>query len=134
MVQLILGKLRMHSPNRRSDILDKIFKRTKEINLGYIDEAGNSSNCLIWTGPTSGEGRGGGYPRMSLDSQTVAVHLVIFTHYYGFIPGKKQVDHKCNNRLCIEKTHLQLVTHKRNIWLRDQRAKVRLENTTALSP
>ena len=29
---------------------------------------------------------------MSLDGQTVAVHLVVFTHYYGYIPGKKQID------------------------------------------
>ncbi|MGH6859249.1 MAG: HNH endonuclease signature motif containing protein [Phyllobacterium sp.] len=81
------------------------------------------SGCLIWTGPTSGDGRGGGYPRMKLDGQTVAVHRVLFTHYHGYIPGKKQIDHRCNNRLCLEIEHHQMMTHKRNQKLRDARRK-----------
>lgn len=51
---------------------------------------------------------------MSLDGQTVAVHLVVYTHYYGYIPGKKQIDHKCNQRLCCNPAHLQMVTHLKN--------------------
>lgn len=60
---------------------------------------------------------------MSLDGQTVAVHLVVFTHYYGYIPGKKQIDHKCNQRLCCNPAHLQLTSHLKNQRLRAKRAK-----------
>ena len=38
------------------------------------------TGCWIWQGTTSGNGRGGGYPRMTYDGQTVAVHRVIATH------------------------------------------------------
>ena len=51
---------------------------------------------------------------MGLDGQTVAVHLVIFTHFYGYIPGKKQIDHLCCQRLCCNPAHLELVSHLRN--------------------
>lgn len=97
---------------RRKSIFEKIMARTN------IDP---DTGCWIWQGPTSGKGRGGGYGRMSLDGQTVAVHIVMFVNFFGFVPGKKQIDHQCNNRLCCNPDHLQMVTHKQNQKLRDQR-------------
>ena len=94
--------------DRRQTIIDKIQQRIN------VEDRGFTSPCHIWTGPTSGEGRGGGYGRMCLNGQTVAVHLVVFTHFHGYIPGKKQIDHLCNQRLCCNTEHLELVTHLRN--------------------
>lgn len=91
--------------DRRQAIFDKIMARVK------IDK---DTGCWNWQGPTSGEGRGGGYGRMSLDGQTVATHIVMFTNFFGFVPGKKQIDHKCRNRLCCNPDHLEMVTHKQN--------------------
>ena len=104
--------------SRRDRIRSKIMARIT------VDE---TTGCWLWTGPTSGEnGRGAGYPRMSLDGQTVAVHLVSWTNEHGFIPGKKQLDHVCRNRLCIRydvdekgRTHLELVTPKKNAQRRE---------------
>lgn len=100
--------------DRRQRIYDKIMERTK------FDTA---TGCFNWTGPTSGNGRCGGYPRMTLDGQTVAVHRVLYTHFYGYIPGKKQIDHECSNRLCLNIEHHKMITHKRNQKLRDERRK-----------
>jgi len=58
---------------------------------------------------------------MSLDGQTVAVHIVSFVNKNGFVPGKKQVDHLCNNRMCVNEAHLEMVTHKENQRRRDAR-------------
>ena len=107
---------------RRDQILDRIEARCRIEDTGFVLDH-KPSPCHLWTGPDSGTGRGGGYGRMSLDGQTVAVHLVVFTHYYGYIPGKKQIDHKCNNRLCCNPAHLQLVSHLKNQRLRAKRAK-----------
>lgn len=107
---------------RREEIMLRIHERVEVKDLGFIvDEM--PSPCHIWTGPDSGTGKGGGYGRMSLNSQTVAVHLVVYTHFYGYIPGKKQIDHKCNNRLCCNPAHLEMVTHLTNQKRRAQRAK-----------
>lgn len=107
---------------RREFILNRIYERVEVQDLGFV-QGGQPSPCHIWTGPDSGDGKGGGYGRMSLNSQTVAVHLVVYTHYYGYIPGKKQIDHLCNNRRCCNPTHLQMVTHRTNQRLRAKRAK-----------
>lgn len=109
-------------PDRRDQIIEKISLRTEIIDNGFV-VGDKPSPCFIWKGPTSGDGRGGGYGRMALDGQTVAVHIVSYTHFFGFIPGKKQVDHLCNHRRCWNPAHLDLVTHKQNQKRRDQRLK-----------
>ncbi|OOG73848.1 HNH endonuclease [Sinorhizobium sp. A49] len=99
---------------RRLEIHDRIMERV------FIDPM---TGCWIWQGPTSGtKGRGKNYPRMSLGGQTVAVHLVMWTNEHGYIPGKKQLDHKCRNRLCVnpDPMHTELVTHKERQKRRDR--------------
>lgn len=107
---------------RRKSIFDKIMARV------VINP---NSGCWEWQGPTSGNGRGGGYGRMCLDGQTVAVHIVMFCNFFGFIPGKKQIDHKCNNRICCNPDHLKMVTHKQNQKLRDKRKKEKANVVTS---
>ncbi len=107
---------------RREDILEKILRRVKIEYLGFeID--GHPSPCHIWQGSDSGKGKGGGYGRFCCDGVTTAVHLAVFTHFFGIIPSKKQVDHKCNNRLCCNPDHLELVTHLQNQRRRASRTK-----------
>lgn len=86
--------------------------------------------CRIWDGPTSGDGRGGGYPRMCLDGATVAVHRTSWVCEHGPIPPKKQLDHLCRRRLCISERHLEMVTHRENQRRRDREMK----NSQATAP
>lgn len=104
--------------NRRAEIEAKVKARTLEVWCESLQ-----SHCWEWTGPNSGSGRGGDYARMCLDGQTVAVHRVMFTNANGFIPGKKQIDHKCRNRRCVNPDHLEMVTHKQNQKRRDNARK-----------
>lgn len=95
---------------RRMKVLQTIF-----------DNCEWSGACLVWKKHTSGDGRGGGYGRFSFEGTTASVHRIVYAIVYGPIPGKKQVDHTCNNRLCCNPFHLKHVTHKRNQKLRDKR-------------
>lgn len=96
---------------RRAAILEKIMSRV------VVDP---DTGCHLWTGPTSGAtGRGAGYPRMSLDGATVAVHIAMYILHHGPIPPRKQIDHTCRNRLCVRENHLEMVTHKENMRRRD---------------
>ena len=96
--------------SRRYLILEKILQGVK------IDE---TTGCWLWQRSTSGNERGGGYPRMSLDGTTVAVHRVSWINQNGAIPPKKQLDHICRNRRCVNPEHLEMVTHKENCRRRD---------------
>lgn len=110
--------------DRRHSIITKVETKCDIVDTGFtIDN--KPSPCHLWNGPTSGNGRGGGYGRMSLNGHTVAVHLVVYTHYYGYIPGNKQIDHLCNNRLCCNPAHLEMVSHITN---QRRRAKRKKEN------
>lgn len=109
-------------PDRRQEICNRIMDRVDIRDCGYRVN-GVVSPCHVWTGPTSGEGRGGGYGRISINSQTCATHIVMATHYFGYIPGNKQVDHKCRNRLCCNPEHLELVSQKENCRRRDKAIK-----------
>ncbi|TPJ75809.1 HNH endonuclease [Mesorhizobium sp. B2-6-3] len=99
---------------RREVIRAKIAANIEVVDTGY------ETPCHLWIGPDSGNGRGGDYPRMKLDGQTVAVHRVSFTNEHGYIPGKKQLDHKCRTRRCVRDDHLEMVTHKQNQKRRDE--------------
>ena len=70
--------------------------------------------CWEWQGTTSGEGRGGHYGRISIDGFTSAVHRVVYMLVHGYVHPKRQIDHRCENRICCNPLHLEDVTHKTN--------------------
>lgn len=84
--------------------------------------------CQLWTGPTSGTGRGGKYGRMCVDGGTMATHIVIWVIENGPIPPRKQLDHICMRRNCCEETHLEMVTHLKNQRRRAAAAKEKIND------
>lgn len=116
--------------SRRTDIISRIFLRCQ-----IVENEALGTPCWLWTGPTSGDGykgheapkkgRGHSYGRMSLDGQTVAVHIVMWVCHHGFLPGNKQLDHLCDHRHCCNPAHMEPVTHLRNQRRRAARAKLR---------
>lgn len=103
-----------NEPNRRQKIWDKVMLRVRVTPEG----------CWIWTGPDSGKtGRGRGYPRMSLDGATIAVHKVMWIIKHGPVPPRKQLDHTCRHRMCVNPDCTEMVTHKQNQKRRDDARK-----------
>jgi hypothetical protein len=106
--------------SRREIIRAKIMACVEIVDTGYIGPDGEPSPCHLWTAADSGNGRGGGYPRMWLDGQTIAAHKVNFTNEHGIIPGKKTLDHLCRQRLCVREDHLEMVTQQVNAIRREE--------------
>jgi len=100
--------------SRRESLWAKVMARVRVMPCG----------CWLWEGPTSGtSGRGRGYPRMSVDGGTMAVHKVMWIIKHGPVPPKKQLDHTCRTRLCVNPDHTEMVTHKQNQKRRDDARK-----------
>lgn len=115
--ELAAQELAAHTFARREAILLRIFERC--LPVIRIEALGE---CWEWQGPTSGEtGRGAGYGRFSFEGATAATHRTVWAVMHGPIPPRKQIDHKCQNRLCCNPDHLQIVTHRKNQLLKRNR-------------
>lgn len=98
-------------------ILERITAKINVVSLGY------NTPCYIWTGSNSQQKKGNPYGRISILGCTTAVHLYLWKRFNGPIRKKYQIDHKCNNTLCVRLDHLQMVTNLKNQRLRASRAK-----------
>lgn len=78
-----------------------------------------SGDCLLFTGCINKNG----YGSFRFNGKTANVHKVSYILHHGDIPDGLVVMHSCDNRNCVEPTHLTLGTQSDN--LRDMARKGR---------
>lgn len=102
----------------RQSLIDRILQKSKICEI---------SGCWIWQGATSGKHEKGktgrGYGKISIHGHMAFVHRVMYVCYFGYVPHKIQIDHKCSNRLCVNPYHLEAVSAKENSKRRTERKK-----------
>lgn len=83
--------------------------------------------CWLWSGPTARNPR---YPqyRYGIFDWMIAgkrycttAHRVTYSHIVGAIPAGLEIDHLCENKLCVNPEHLEAVTHRENMRRRSSR-------------
>lgn len=80
----------------------------------FLDKIIWTDSCWEWKGAK----RGYGYPVIKIDNRSVAAHRVSYEMFVGSIPIDYEIDHLCNNRICVNPNHLEPVTHLVNITRR----------------
>jgi hypothetical protein len=81
----------------------------KKVAVGGRDE------CWLWQGATA-NGYGRAYSRVRDGKYFVdGAHRIAYELTNGPIPDGLQIDHLCRNRLCVNPTHLEVVTQRENL-------------------
>lgn len=70
--------------------------------------------CLRFTGSQQGRGYGQVTEITPEGRRNRTTHTVVFEHHHGPVPPGKIVRHSCDNRWCVEITHLLLGTYSDN--------------------
>lgn len=82
------------------------------------------SGCWEWTASTTNSGYGR-IREAGLFSPTLLAHRVSWLIHHGEIPDKSLVLHKCDNRKCVNPSHLFLGSYKDNAIDRETKGRSR---------
>lgn len=99
-----------------ADILNKIPEKIRlKTKFPPVDRL--HDDCWIYEGEKSSNG----YGRVWYKEVRQSAHRVIYRLVVGTLDDKKQLDHTCCVRNCVNPAHLQPVTPKQNCKLREKR-------------
>lgn len=93
------------TPEELRKIWDTPFIRTKVARSQRGD-----NGCIVWTGAKNV----GGYGRIQCDQYHITAHRLVLILAGIDIPNDLVVDHTCRNRLCVNVSHLRIVTNAVN--------------------
>jgi hypothetical protein len=102
-----------------SIVLDQSMRKTfppEAIFQFYYDA--DVPGCWNWRGVQQGTG----YGVFNISAargdkrKRVLAHRFQYEMLYGPVPEGMELDHLCKNRLCIQPSHLEVVTHRENMY------------------
>ena len=64
-----------------------------------------TNSCWIWTGSINKNG----YGQFHYQRKTWRVHRLLYTWKKGIVPLDKELHHTCQNKICVNPDHLELI-------------------------
>ena len=69
------------------------------------------TNCWEWAGVIHSTG----YGQININCRSIYAHIYFYTLKVGLIPSDSELHHRCNNKLCVNTEHLEIVSHRQNM-------------------
>lgn len=69
------------------------------------------NGCWIWTAARDGQG----YGATKVKGRMVGAHRAIYEHLVGRIPEGLHCDHLCRVRICVNPSHIEIVSCQENV-------------------
>jgi hypothetical protein len=114
--------------DRRQKLVDLVVDRYVNLDLFQRNQCTEASGCIVWTGVTSNIGYGFiGFRRANPATGTpvpgskpesggmMTVHRLAFMIANQRLPVKRNVNHTCHNKLCVNPEHLQEGTQRQKL-------------------
>jgi hypothetical protein len=85
----------------------------REVFWSHVNKTGS---CWEWMGWTIGKrGKRDAYGAITRQGRRILAHRQSYEWMIGPIPDGLEIDHLCNNPMCVRPDHLKAVTHRENV-------------------
>lgn len=91
----------------------------------FVIKIKKTNNCWLWTGSSNSWG----YGSFWLNGRKVQSHRVSYELFREDIPEDMVIDHLCRNRLCVNPSHMEVVTLGENVLRGECPAAINLRKT-----
>lgn len=98
------------------------MKDIKDHFLSFVSIPENLNDCWEWIGGLFSNG----YGAYRIGKRTLRAHRISFSLFVGEIPDGLYICHKCDNKKCVNPSHLFLGTHQDN--MDDMKSKHRVKS------
>jgi hypothetical protein len=71
-----------------------------------------TDTCWLWNAAVGTQG----YGVITRQYKKYTAHRIAYSYTYGDIPEKKEIDHLCENKICVRPDHLMAVTRAEH-WI-----------------
>lgn len=82
------------------------------IRARFFAKVAKSDECWSWTGARRGAKS---YGVLRIDGKLVNVHRLSWAIHHGEVPAGMCVCHRCNNKVCVNPSHLYLASAQQNV-------------------
>lgn len=101
-------------------------RKMRPLKERFLDKVSVSDGCWAWLGGARGNGYGGFHLLVDGKRKSVAAHRVSYALFCGELSPNLVVMHSCDNRMCVNPSHLSQGTMSMNMQDAAAKGRIRL--------